>query len=46
MKNKKVSIMLILSEVPDCVVQRLMIGQTMGGGTLEILRLEVNTCEL
>ena len=40
MKNKK-SIRLILSEVPDRVVQRLVIGQTVGGGMLEILRIEV-----
>ena len=35
------SIRLILSKVPDHVVQRLMIGRTMGGGTLEIPRIEV-----
>ena len=45
MKNRKASIRLILSEVPDHVVQMLMIGRTAGGGMLEILRIEVNTCE-
>ena len=45
MENKKVSIRLIQSEVPDHVVRELMIGQTTGGHMLEILRIEVNTCE-
>ena len=35
-----------LSKVFDHMVQELMIGQTVGGNTLEILRIEVNTCEL
>ena len=35
-----------LEKVPDRAVQALMIGQTTGGGTLETLRIEVNTCEL
>ena len=34
-----------LEKVPDCAVQELVIGQTAGGGTLETLRIEVNTCE-
>ena len=46
MENKKASIRVIQSKVPDCVVQGLMIGWTAGGRTLEILRIEVNTCEL
>ena len=32
-------------KVPDRVVRELVIGQTTGGGTLETLRIEVNTCE-
>ena len=36
--NKRESIRLIRSEVPDRVVRELVIGQTMGGHTLEILR--------
>ena len=35
-----------LEKVPDHAVQELVIGQTPGGGTLETLRIEVNTCEL
>ena len=35
-----------LEKVPDCTVRELVIGQTVEGGTLEILRIEVNTCEL
>ena len=35
-----------LEKVPDHVVRELMIGWTAGGGTLETLRIEVNTCEL
>ena len=35
-----------LEKVPDRVVRELVIGQTTGGGTLETLRIEVNTCEL
>ena len=46
MVNKKESIRLIQSEVPDHAVQGLVIGWTMGGGMLEILRIEVKTCEL
>ena len=34
-----------LEEVPDCAVQELVIGRTAGGGTLETLRIDVNTCE-
>ena len=34
-----------LEKVPDHTVRELMIGWTAGGGTLEILRIEVNTCE-
>ena len=34
-----------LEKVPDHAVRKLMIGQTAGGGTLETLRIEVNTCE-
>ena len=34
-----------LEKVPDRMVQELMIGWTAGGGMLEILRIEVNTCE-
>ena len=45
MVNKKESIRLIQSEVPDHVVRGLMIGQTMGGRMLEIQRIEVKTCE-
>ena len=41
MINKKESIRLIQSEVPDRAVQGFMIGQTMGGHTLGILRIEV-----
>ena len=35
-----------LEKVPGHAVQELVIGQTAGGGTLETLRIEVNTCEL
>ena len=35
-----------LEKVPDRMVQELMIGWTAGGGMLETLRIEVNTCEL
>ena len=35
-----------LEKVPDCTVRELMIGRTAGGGMLETLRIEVNTCEL
>ena len=35
-----------LEKVPDHVVRELVIGWTAGGGTLEMLRIEVNTCEL
>ena len=34
-----------LLKVPDHAVQELVIGWTTGGGTLEMLRIEVNTCE-
>ena len=34
-----------LEKVPDSVVRELVIGWTAEGGTLEILRIEVNTCE-
>ena len=34
-----------LQKVPDHMVQELVIGWTAGGGMLEILRIEVNTCE-
>ena len=34
-----------LEKVPDCAVRELMIGRTAGGGTLEMLRIDVNTCE-
>ena len=34
-----------LGKVPDHVVRELMIGWTAGGGMLETLRIEVNTCE-
>ena len=33
-------------KVPDRTVRDLVIGRTAGGGTLERLRIEVNTCEL
>ena len=33
-------------KVHDHAVRELVIGQTTGGGTLETLRIEVNTCEL
>ena len=35
-----------LEKVPDRVMRELVIGQTTGGGMLETLRIEVNTCEL
>ena len=38
--------MVKLLKVPDRAVRDLVIGQTAGGGTLETLRIEVNTCEL
>ena len=34
-----------LEKVPDRAVRELMIGRTAGGGTLETLIIEVNTCE-
>ena len=34
-----------LEKVPDSAVQELVIGWTAGGGMLETLRIEVNTCE-
>ena len=34
-----------LYKVPDSMVRELVIGRTTGGGTLETLRIEVNTCE-
>ena len=34
-----------LQKVPDRMVRELVIGQTAGGGMLETLRMEVNTCE-
>ena len=34
-----------LQKVPDHTVRDLMIGRTTGGGTVEMLRIEVNTCE-
>ena len=34
-----------LQKVPDRMVQDLVISWTAGGGTSEILRIEVNTCE-
>ena len=37
--------MVTLLKVPDRVVRDLVIGRTAGGGTLETLRIEVNTCE-
>ena len=42
MVNKKASIRFIQGKVPGRVVQGLMIGQTTGGHTLEILRKHVN----
>ena len=45
MVNKNVSIRQSYRKVPDRVVRELMIGWTAGGGTLETLRIEVNTCE-
>ena len=35
-----------LRKVPDRAVQDLMISRAAGGGMLEILRIEVNPCEL
>ena len=34
-----------LEKVPDRTLQELVIGWTTGGGTLETLEIEVNTCE-
>ena len=34
-----------LEKVPDHAVRELVIGWTTGGGMLETLRIEVNTCE-
>ena len=34
-----------LEKVPDRAVRELVIGQTTGGGMLETLRIDVNTCE-
>ena len=34
-----------IEKVPDRTVRELVTGQTAGGGTLETLRIEVNTCE-
>ena len=35
-----------LQKVPDHVVQDLIISRAAGGGMSEILRIEVNLCEL
>ena len=45
MVNKNVSIWQSHRKVPDRMVRELVIGQTAGGGMLETLRIEVNTCE-